>query len=169
MHPPIQARLHPAWVIRTWQDNLGSPISPANVFGLWEGTESPHRKETVLVFVMVCYVRVANDVLKQTQLQHSAWSHWTWTKSNQIHSNVFTDVISDSLACTPPMRCVLMCSSYLDTTRGKINIFNILISSSPGNWKYFTSCKRNEQQSYQNTTQDAKDMADLYVFQKRLQ
>lgn len=32
--------------------------------------------------------------------------------------------------------------SYLDTTRGRINIFNILISSSPGNWKYFTSCKR---------------------------
>lgn len=37
--------------------------------------------------------------------------------------------------------CVEVCCSYLDTTSGKINIFNILISSSPGNWKYFTSCE----------------------------
>lgn len=31
-------------------------------------------------------------------------------------------------------------ASYLDTTSGRISIFSILISSSPGNWKYFTSC-----------------------------
>lgn len=46
--------------------------------------------------------------------------------------------------CVSVCVCGERCRSYLDTTRGRINIFNILISSSPGNWKYFTSCKRSK-------------------------
>lgn len=94
MHPSIQARLHPGWVIRPWQDNLESPISPTNVFRLWEGTENPHkqeqnlqtphRKETVLIFVTVCYVSLANDVLKQKQM--STLCGATERERNQIKS-----------------------------------------------------------------------------------
>lgn len=37
---------------------------------------------------------------------------------------------------------------HLDTTSGRISIFSILISSSPGNWKYFTSCPESERMKH---------------------
>lgn len=64
------------------------------------------------------------------------------------HVKINSHLDNFAQACTALSVFLHVCGeqqcSYLDTTRGKINIFSILISSSPGNWKYFTSCKRSK-------------------------
>lgn len=136
---------------RPWQDRFQSPISPTKVLRLRlqthtikQNLQTPHRKETELILAMMPYVMLA-------ELTAAALCR---INSHQTYLNVFLQTAWHA-------HCVPTCYSYLDTTRGKINIFSILISSSPGNWKYFTSCKGKKQQSSNKPTQDAEDMAGL--------
>ena len=166
IHATFQSSLHPGWVIRSWQDNLESPYwcfwtvsGPRNPHRQEQNLWPPHRKETVHILLTVYYVNWAKDPLRGATEREQNQVEFTQIRYNPSHGSM-TGVIA-------PMHWVLMCSSYLDTTRGKINIFSILSRSSLGNWKYFTSCKK-KNNSHNIIRHKALKTWLMYMFPRRI-